>query len=327
MSGAEARTRARLSRTGWAAIFTCLAIAAAAVNTGNNLLYLVLALVVAAFPVSFWWARASLGTLEAELLPPEDARAGQPFDVPLRVAASKKRGAAGVVLELAGRADLKAPSPRGLAILRGGDDLALNLRATLARRGDATLELLARSPFPFGLLDAARRIGRASLVVLPMSDPAWRDEVAPATEEGQARLERGSGTDILDIRDHRVGDDARSIDWKATARLDRPMVREFSRDESRRALIIVDAVRVPAGIDTAAAAEQAISRAATALESLAMEGWRVALLLPDGRRDGGTRQLLRELARVAVRPAFEGEWWLGQIREDEAALLFRSVAR
>ena len=249
------------------------------------------------------------------------------FDVALRVATPRERGAAGIVLELAGREDLVAPSPRGLAILRKGEALALSLRATLPRRGDAALHLLARSPFPFGLLDATRRLGRANLVVLPMADPSWREEVAPATDDGAPRLERGSGAEILDIRDHRAGDDARSIDWKATARLDRPMVREFSKDESRRALIIVDAVRVPAGIDRDAAAERAISRAATALESLAKEGWRVALLLPEGRRDGGTPQLLRELARVAVRPAFEGEWWLGQAQADEAALLFRSLAR
>ena len=357
MSGLPAPVSARISRTGWASLFTCFAVGAAALNTGNNLLYLVLGLVLAAHPISLWWSRASLRAVSAEFLPPSEPRAGQPFDIALRLVASKARAATGIVFELSGRDEQRAPGtkpqwwrrplfrsrrveqrdafagetgaaprPFALALLRRGEHRALSLAATIPRRGDVTLELVARSPFPFGLVDSMRPMASARILVLPAPDPAWHEEVAPAREDGRSLNERGMGADILNIRDHHAGDDARRIDWKATARMDRTMVREFAREESRRALIVVDAIRVPAGIDREAGAERAISRAAAAIEALSGEGWRVALLLPDGRRNGSPLELLRELARLRVRPESSGSWWAGQVLDGEAPIVFRSGA-
>ena len=166
----------------------------------------------------------------------------------------------------------------------------------------------------------------------PAPDPSWREAAAPSSDEGAATPQRGHGAEILDIRDHRPGDDARRIDWKATARLDRPMVRDHARDEERRAVLVVDAVRVPAGIDRDAPAERAISRAAGAVEGLSRAGWRVRLILPDGPRDGDARALLRELARLPVRmpaseaagAAIEGDWWRRHVDGRDALLIFRS---
>lgn len=357
MSGLPAPVSGRISRTGWASLFTCLAVGAAALNTGNNLLYLVMGLVLAAHPISLWWSRASLRALGAEFLPPSEPRAGRPFDIALRLTASQACAATGIVIELTGRDDQRAsgtkppwwrlplfgsrraqqpdafageagaaPRPFALALLRRGEHRALSLAATILRRGDVTLELVARSSFPFGLVDSMRPMASVRILVLPAPDLAWRDEVAPAREDGRSLNERGTGADILNIRDHHPGDDARGIDWKATARMDRTMVREFAREESRRALIIVDAIRVPAGIDREAGAERAISLATAAIEALSREGWRVALLLPDGRRNGSSLELLRELARVRVRPESSGDWWAGQILDGEAPIVFRSAA-
>lgn len=334
---AEARVTLRLSRTGWALAFTCLAITAAAANTGNNLLYLLLALLIAAYPVSALFARGSLRAIDADLLAPGEIRAGETFDVAVPLGARGRFGATGVVVELRGADTLRStpaftPIARAVLHARDGERMTLILAARCPRRGDVKLVLVARSPFPFGLIDATRVLGDAPLLVLPAPDPAWREAAAPASDEGAARPERGQGAEILDIREHRPGDDARRIDWKTTARLDRPMVRDHARDEERRAILVVDAVRVPAGIDRDAPAERAISRAAGAAEGLSRAGWRVRLLLPDGPRDGDARALLRDLARLPIRPesrdagaaAASEAWWRGRVDGRDAVLVFRS---
>jgi uncharacterized protein (DUF58 family) len=51
---------------------------------------------------------------------------------------------------------------------------------------------------------------------------------------------RGRGLNFEEIRDYRPGDDVRSIDWKVTARLQRPHVRVFNEERDRQALLVVD---------------------------------------------------------------------------------------
>lgn len=51
---------------------------------------------------------------------------------------------------------------------------------------------------------------------------------------------RGRGLNFEEIRDYRSGDDVRSIDWKVTARLQRPHVRVFNEERDRQTLLVVD---------------------------------------------------------------------------------------
>jgi uncharacterized protein (DUF58 family) len=51
---------------------------------------------------------------------------------------------------------------------------------------------------------------------------------------------RGRGLNFEEIRDYRSGDDVRSIDWKVTARLQKPHVRVFNEERDRVGLLAVD---------------------------------------------------------------------------------------
>jgi uncharacterized protein (DUF58 family) len=53
-------------------------------------------------------------------------------------------------------------------------------------------------------------------------------------------LFRGFGIDLSDLREYRFGDDARTIDWNATARLQSPHVRQFNEDREVAAWFLVD---------------------------------------------------------------------------------------
>ncbi|HEY9715756.1 MAG TPA: DUF58 domain-containing protein, partial [Chroococcales cyanobacterium] len=57
---------------------------------------------------------------------------------------------------------------------------------------------------------------------------------------------RGQGTDFSSLKEYTVGDDSKSIDWKATARRDRPVVRTYEAEQEQRLCILIDAGRMMA---------------------------------------------------------------------------------
>jgi len=63
---------------------------------------------------------------------------------------------------------------------------------------------------------------------------------AAAAFGGHRTSELGQGTDPAEIRQYVPGDSIRDIDWKATARLAYPHVREYEVESDRRTVLVVD---------------------------------------------------------------------------------------
>jgi uncharacterized protein (DUF58 family) len=55
--------------------------------------------------------------------------------------------------------------------------------------------------------------------------------------------QRGEGTDFKQLAEYRFGDSVRHIDWKATLRLDKPIVREFQDERDQRVMLLIDCGR------------------------------------------------------------------------------------
>lgn len=70
-------------------------------------------------------------------------------------------------------------------------------------------------------------------------------KLSRTTELGELhQRKRGQGTDFASLREYTIGDDSKQIDWKATARRDRPVVRTYEVEQEQRLLILVDAGRM-----------------------------------------------------------------------------------
>src|SRR6185436_9840982 len=54
---------------------------------------------------------------------------------------------------------------------------------------------------------------------------------------------RGQGTDFKQLSEYRAGDAVRHIDWRATLRLDKPIVREFQDERDQNVMLLVDCGR------------------------------------------------------------------------------------
>jgi uncharacterized protein (DUF58 family) len=102
---------------------------------------------------------------------------------------------------------------------------------------------------------------------------------------------RGRGLAFEELRHYNQGDDVRTIDWKATARLRSPHVRVYSEERERPVLLVVDQRR-PMFFGSRRA-----MKSVTAAELAALGAWRV---LRTGDRVGGI--VFNETEIVNIRP-------------------------
>jgi uncharacterized protein (DUF58 family) len=121
------------------------------------------------------------------------------------------------------------------------------------RRGDQrSAAVTARSIGPLGL--AGRQKSRpvpGEVRVLPpfLSRKHLPSRLARLREiDGLLpTLTRGQGTEFDSLREYVVGDDVRSIDWRATARRSDVVVRTWRPERDRRVVIVLDTGRTAAG--------------------------------------------------------------------------------
>jgi uncharacterized protein (DUF58 family) len=121
------------------------------------------------------------------------------------------------------------------------------------RRGDKVAAVVTvRSTGPLGL---AARQGRQPVpwtvrVLPPFRSRRYLPEKLSRLRQldGQHRaLLRGQGSEFDSLREYVIGDDVRSIDWRATARLGDVLVRTWRPERDRQILVLLDTGRTSAG--------------------------------------------------------------------------------
>ncbi|HKC66429.1 MAG TPA: DUF58 domain-containing protein, partial [Pyrinomonadaceae bacterium] len=115
---------------------------------------------------------------------------------------------------------------------------------------------------------------------------------------------RGAGGhDLFSLRDYQPQDDLRHIDWKATARARRLIVREFTAEDERRVTIALDTKEHDADAkDFASRFERGVTLAASLAAHFIDERAEVRLVIGDevGRHGVGLEHLYNCLRRLAL---------------------------
>lgn len=102
------------------------------------------------------------------------------------------------------------------------------------------------------------------------SIPAHR-RAAGLVEGEYSSMHTGRSLDFDDLREYVVGDDIRDVDWKATARSGRPLVKRYIATRQRSVLLVVDTGRSMAALaEPAATKRQVVVTAAGIIGQLAM---------------------------------------------------------
>src|SRR6266567_9203039 len=139
--------------------------------------------------------------------------------------------------------------------------------------------------------------------------------------DGQHRsLRRGQGSEFDSLREYVIGDDVRSIDWRATARLRDVMVRTWRPERDRQLLIMLDTGRTSAGRVGGVPRLDAAMDAALLLTALASRaGDRVDMLAFDRRIRARVVGTPRSAVLSAVAEAMAG--LQAELVETDAAAL------
>jgi uncharacterized protein (DUF58 family) len=131
---------------------------------------------------------------------------------------------------------------------RGWTQAPYKMRAT--ERGTLGFEPAeARVGSPFGLWESRMRFGEAQGVRSYPDFAELADYALFATENRLSQIgvlkqrRRGEGLEFHQLRDYREGDSLRQIDWKATARLGRPIAREYQDERDQQIVFMVDCGR------------------------------------------------------------------------------------
>jgi uncharacterized protein (DUF58 family) len=237
----ELGSRQQVTRTGLVFSLACTLIGLAAFASANNLLFLILAAMLATLLVSGFVSRLTLAGLELEMDVPEHIAAGRKVIGRVRVR-NAKRWMASFSVRLAGIGQgMKAPLY--FPVIGGGRLIQSSVDLLFPRRGSyRDNKFLFSTRFPFGFAERRMPVHfRNEVVVYPSIDPpeGLEDLMLSLAGDLQAQV-RGLGNDFYRIRPYEVLESARHVDWKATAHTGDLQVREFAREEDAAVEIYLD---------------------------------------------------------------------------------------
>jgi len=281
-----------------------IAVGFAAMNTGNNLLYLLLGAMLRFIVVSSWLSEQVIRDLDIERHVPRAATVGKPVRLTYSVTNHKPRLPT-MALEI-GEAGLA--NRAFVARVPAGEAMRTRSVNTFVKRGTYPLGTVTLSTaFPFGLFVKERDLEiPGEVVVWPRTDRPVR-----TPQPGGGRIPH-SGSAVLgaaghrgeyrSLRTYRPGDDPRDIHWRSSARLREPVLREYERDGAETRWICLD-LRAEADDEAEVAVEIAAALAARA----AGENRPFALVAGDqvvdpGEGPGQLEHVLDVLARVDFDP-------------------------
>lgn len=143
----------------------------------------------------------------------------------------------------------EAPVLKG--VVRERSSLRLDYRVRPGDRGSFAFErvhLRVQGPLGLALRPLSVEI-RDEVRVLPKFQPLRYPDLAAyrrrARYWGHRPMKwRGEGREFETLRDYVEGDDPRKIHWKASARLDRPIVQEFQPEKNQIIMVLLDTGRL-----------------------------------------------------------------------------------
>src|ERR1700726_4773425 len=201
--------RLKFTREGKYYLGITLGVGFAAINTGNNLLYLLLGMLLSLIVVSGVMSDLSLRALTVVRRLPLRAQVGRAHLVEIEVYNHKSR-VPSYAIEVE---DLRAGQPADkrcffLKISPKSAQVAAYRRTPTRRGRDVHVGFRIATRFPFGLFEKSREVpAEGELIIYPAVDPVHLPPSGPGRLAGQdSSLGRGHGEDFLGLRALREGE-------------------------------------------------------------------------------------------------------------------------
>ncbi len=222
---------------------------AAAMVTGNNILFLLLAAMLATLLVSGLIGRLGLAGLELELLLPDHICARQRTLARVRLRNLKPLFPSFSIV-VSGEAILDRPLY--FALLHGGSVLEEGVSLYFPTRGYNVQNFFALTTrFPFGFVENTAKVTiRRETLVYPSLE--GREDFAELVDAlgSDAELQvRGQGPDFYRVRPYQADESARHLDWRSTAHTGEMQLREYAAEQRHSIEIFLDRYAPPSAAE------------------------------------------------------------------------------
>ncbi len=312
-----------VTREGWFCAVSLVVLALAALNTGNNLIFVIFSAALATLAVSELLSSTNLSRLHLEIQLPEVVNARQEFLSTISLDNRKRLGSSfSIWMEgqesgrnlAPARSDRKVVFGQGrhayFSFLAASERSSQRVSIQLGKRGQYfQAEIRISSRFPFGFVKKSKLISICQdLIVLPEVDPPGEFlELLPLLNGALESHYRGSGSDLYSIRDYSSRENARFLDWKATAKTGRLQLREFTREDDRQCCFVFDSLFESFGESDRPGFEKAVTLCANAARHFHRMGIEIRLMTPEtsttfSRSHDGLLAILKMLALIEPAP-------------------------
>jgi uncharacterized protein (DUF58 family) len=291
-----------VTREGWIYFGGLVVVIFAAINTNNNLLYMVLSALMAVLLLSGFLSGVNFRWLRIDLRIPPHCFAGESFPISLQIRNQKTIFPSfSLSVEQIDKDSFLFKSFY-LACVRAQSQTFQAGDAMFRFRGRYEIKkvrILSRYPFGF-FLKSKEYDAEAECICYPEIIPQDQLDFASTDIMGSnRRFERGLGNDLYMIRDYLPSDSARHVHWKASAKTATLKTREFAAEDNRRVSVYLDRF---GNVAQAQDFEQLVSRAASIVFHLIRGGIDVALITDEWSSGfgGSDPHLHRILSHLAV---------------------------
>ena len=298
-------THYHVTKEGWLYFCAMIIVVFAAVNTANNLLYMVLSALLAVLLLSGFLSALNFRFLKVTARVPTHCFAREPFPISVQVHNLKQLFPTfSLQLEPVEESTFRF-STFYVPLVRGQKHTSDLGQAMLARRGRYVLqkiEVSSRYPFGFFVKDLDFPVD-GECICYPEIIPQEQINFSIIDIQGSnQRPERGFGHDLYMIRDYLPSDSARHVHWKASAKTSMLKTREYSAEESRRVILAFDRFGHPDEIEKF---EQLVSYTASLAYHFVHAGIELSLVSDDWESAKGNSQaildsILQYLALVRI---------------------------
>lgn len=279
-------------------------VAIAAINTGNNLLYLLIATLLSLIVISGIMSESVLAKLNARRVSfPHRAFKGSSLAAGIEITNNKGVFPSFSFNVRESPAPDVASTPAYVLKLKAGGTVVMTSTYMFTRRGQFTLRgIKVSTRFPFGLFIKGKEEETEDRVLVY---PAVRPVKAAAlsrfvsdTHGETSSAGKGDGTELYGLRDYTPDDDSRRIHWRSAARTGRLLVKEYENETEKTVFVVFDNT---GGADEAVF-EELVDEAASLAAHFIRRDYAVGLMTLDReiRPACGKEQLERILHALAL---------------------------
>jgi uncharacterized protein (DUF58 family) len=233
--GVRSTKAVKIKTVGWIFILLCILMGLGAVNTANNLIYIIVAFMLGIIAVSGIFGALNLKNLSLEVGFPKEIYAGSSFPVSIKLINGRRFFPVFLVRVYIDEQQVLFP------FINSADASTKFIELQLDKRGNAVLEnIYVSTVFPFNFLRRCKNLkDKFNFVVFPapISDGLYYVKNGSLNDGHSAK---GLESELVSVRSYYTGDSMRLIHWKATARTDSLKVKELEYTGSEPVLIEIE---------------------------------------------------------------------------------------